>query len=92
MALIKRSLPVLAEIDSGMDIDSVHTVVALVQELRARGTAFVVVSHYLQMIESLTPDAVLRLHDGCIAETGGMALARDIARTGFVRSDEPAVA
>jgi hypothetical protein len=64
---------VLDEIDSGMDVDGVRAVVQLVQDLRAQGTAFIVVSHYLQMIESLEPDAVLRLDQGCIAETGGMA-------------------
>ncbi|HMN76028.1 MAG TPA: Fe-S cluster assembly ATPase SufC [Burkholderiaceae bacterium] len=92
MALLAPRLAVLDEIDSGMDIDGVRAVVALVQELRAKGTAFVVVSHYLQMIESLAPDAVLRLHEGCIAETGGLSLAHDIARTGFARAGEPAVA
>jgi Fe-S cluster assembly ATP-binding protein len=77
---------VLDEVDSGMDVDGVRAVVQLVQDLRAQGTAFIVVSHYLQLIESLAPDAVLRLDQGCIAETGGLALAADIARTGFVRA------
>jgi Fe-S cluster assembly ATP-binding protein len=69
-------------------------VVELVKDLRARGTAFVVVSHYLQLIESLAPDAVLKLDQGCIADTGGLPLARDIARTGFAQSRayEPAEA
>jgi Fe-S cluster assembly ATP-binding protein len=40
------------------------------------------------MIESLAPDAVLRLDQGCIAETGDLALAATIARTGFVRAAE----
>ena len=60
----------------------------LVQELRAQGTAFLVVSHYQQLIESLMPDAVLRLDQGCIAETGDVGLAGDIGRTGFVRAAE----
>jgi Fe-S cluster assembly ATP-binding protein len=69
----------------GMDVDGVRAVVELVQRLRAQGTAFIVVSHYLQMIEQLQPDAVLRLDQGCIAETGDIELARRIARTGFAR-------
>jgi Fe-S cluster assembly ATP-binding protein len=88
LALLRPRLAVLDEIDSGMDVDGVRAVVQLVQDLRAQGTAFIVVSHYLQLIESLVPDAVLRLDQGCIAETGGLALAGDIARTGFVRSAE----
>jgi Fe-S cluster assembly ATP-binding protein len=85
LALLQPRLALLDEIDSGMDVDGMRATVDLVQELRARGTAFLVVSHYLQLIESLQPDAVLRLDQGCIAETGGLALAREIARTGFVR-------
>ena len=88
LALLRPRLAVLDEVDSGMDVDGVRAVVQLVQDLRAQGTAFLVVSHYLQLIESLAPDAVLRLDQGCIAETGGLALASDIARTGFVRAAE----
>lgn len=73
----------LDEIDSGMDVDGVRTIVEQVQRLRAQGTAFIVISHYLQMIESLQPDAVLRLNQGRIAEVGTLELAQRIARTGF---------
>ena len=86
LALLRPRLAMLDEIDSGMDVDGTRAVVDLVQSLRAQGTAFVVVSHYLQLIESLQPDAVLRLDQGCIAETGDLALARQISRTGFVRA------
>jgi Fe-S cluster assembly ATP-binding protein len=92
LALLKPKLAILDEIDSGMDVDGVRAVVALVQRLRAQGTAFVVVSHYLTMIEQLQPDAVLRLDQGRIAEAGDMELARRIARTGFARQAETAEA
>lgn len=88
LALLRPRLALLDEVDSGMDVDGVRAVVQLVQHLRAQGTAFIVVSHYLQLIESLAPDAVLRLDQGCIAETGGLGLATDIARTGFARAAE----
>ena len=88
LAMLKPRLAMLDEIDSGMDVDGVRAVVKLVQAMRGQGTAFVVVSHYLQLIESLTPDAVLRLDQGRIAETGTLALAQEIARTGFARQAE----
>lgn len=88
LAMLKPRLALLDEIDSGMDVDGVRAVVRLVQSMRSQGTAFVVVSHYLHLIESLTPDAVLRLDKGGIAETGTLALAREIARTGFARNAE----
>jgi Fe-S cluster assembly ATP-binding protein len=92
LALLKPQLALLDEIDSGMDVDGVHALVELVQGLRAQGTAFIVISHYLQLIESLQPDAVLRLDQGCIAETGGLELARTIARSGFARATASAAA
>ncbi len=92
LALMKPRLAVLDEIDSGMDVDGVRAVVDLVERLRAQGTAFIVISHYLHMIEQLRPDAVLRLDQGCIAEIGNVELARNIARTGFARAGEAAEA
>ncbi len=88
LALLRPRLALLDEIDSGLDVDGVRAVVQLVQELRAQGTAFIIVSHYLQLIESLAPDAVLRLEQGCIAESGGLELAREIARSGYARAPE----
>ncbi|MBS0595193.1 MAG: Fe-S cluster assembly ATPase SufC [Rubrivivax sp.] len=90
LALLAPKVAILDEIDSGMDVDGVRAIVGLISALRRKGTAFVVVSHYLQMIESLEPDAVLRLGEGRIAETGGLELAREIARTGFARAPQAA--
>ncbi len=90
LALLRPRLALLDEIDSGMDVDGVRAVVEQVRRQRAQGTAFIVVSHYLQMIEQLEPDAVLRLDQGCIAETGDLGLARHIAETGFASRTAPA--
>ena len=83
LSLLKPHLALLDEIDSGMDVDGVRAVVALVEKLREQGTAVIVVSHYLHMIEQLQPSAVLRLDGGRIAESGGVELAQRIAQTGF---------
>ena len=90
LSLLQPRLALLDEIDSGMDVDGVRAVVALVQKLREQGTAFIVVSHYLHLIEQLQPDTVLRLDQGRIAEAGDVELARRIARTGFAH--QPATA
>ena len=88
LSLLRPRLAILDEIDSGMDVDGVRATLELVAALRAQGTAFLVVSHYLHLIESLQPDTVARLEDGRIAETGGLELAREIARTGYTRAPE----
>lgn len=86
LALLQPRVALLDEIDSGLDVDGVRALVDQVGSLRRGGTAFVVISHYLPLIESLAPDRVLRLHEGCIAETGGLALARRIADQGYAAS------
>ena len=92
LALLRPRLALLDEIDSGMDADGVRALVQLVQTLRAQGTAFVVVSHYVQLIESLEPDAVLRLDGGCIAARGDLPLARAVACNGYASSAQAAEA
>ena len=89
LALMKPRVALLDEIDSGLDVDGVRALVEQVASLRREGTAFVVVSHYLPLIESLAPDRVLRLHEGCIAETGSLALARTIAAQGYAAKRAP---
>lgn len=88
LALLRPRLAILDEIDSGMDVDGVRATVDLVQALRAQGTGFLVVSHYQQLIESLAPDAVLRLEQGRIAQSGGLELVREIARSGYAPATE----
>lgn len=92
LSLLKPRLAILDEIDSGMDVDGVRATLELVATMRAQGASFLVVSHYLHLIESLQPDTVLRLEGGRIAETGGLELAREIGRAGYTRASEPAEA
>lgn len=91
LALLKPRLAILDEIDSGLDVDGVRAVTKLVANLRSQGMSFLIISHYLQMIEALEPDAVHRLDEGRIAEQGGLALAERIAETGYA-TEAPATA
>lgn len=88
LAMLRPRLAILDEIDSGMDVDGVRATVDLVAAMRAQGTAFLIVSHYQQMIEMLAPDAVLRLAQGRIAQSGGLELVHEIARTGYASVPE----
>ena len=66
LALLRPRLAILDEADSGMDADGVRALVELVAALREQGSAFIVVSHYQQLIEQLRADAVLHLEQGRI--------------------------
>ena len=92
LSLLKPRLAILDEIDSGLDVDGVRAVTTLVAKLRAEGMAFLVISHYLQMIESLEPDAVHQMDAGHILESGDIQLARRLAETGYARAPAAAEA
>lgn len=92
LAMLRPRLAILDEIDSGMDVDGVRATGELVQALRAQGTGFLIVSHYQQLIEALAPDAVLRLEHGRIAQSGGLELVKEIARTGYAQPAEAVAA
>lgn len=86
LALLEPRLAVLDEMDSGLDAEGAGALVKLVQRLRAQGTGFLVISHGLQLIEALEPDMVLHLDQGCIADMGGPALARKVARSDLAQT------
>ena len=83
LALLQPRLAILDEADSGMDVDGVRALVELVGALREQGSAFIVVSHYQQLIEQLQADSVLQLEHGRVARLGDPSLAARIAGTGF---------
>src|SRR5690606_4365709 len=86
LALLAPKLAILDEVDSGMDVDGLRSIVETVNRMRARGTAFLLISHSLAMVEAVKPDRVAELEDGRIGRTGSLDLAREIARTGFSRA------
>lgn len=73
----------LDEIDSGLDVSAQEKVFGGIEKLRKEGTAFVLVTHYPEILKRVTPDRVHIMKDGTIERTGGAQLVRDIARHGF---------
>jgi len=88
LVMLEPKLAILDEVDSGMDVDGLRAIVETVERLRAKGTAFLLISHSLAMAEAVKPDRVAELDGGRIARTGSLELARDIARMNFSRARE----
>lgn len=88
LAMLAPKLAILDEVDSGMDVDGLRAIVETVDRMRAQGTAFLLISHSLAMVEAMNPDRVAELDGGRIARIGSLDLAREIARTGFSRARE----
>src|SRR6266511_10618 len=83
MALLEPRLCVLAETDSGLDIDALKVVSEGVNRLRSPERAFVVITHYQRLLNYIVPDVVHVLSRGRIVRTGSKELALELEARGY---------
>ena len=78
---------ILDEIDSGLDIDAVREVAALVEAMRSPDLGVLIITHYNRSLSLLEPDRVHVMLAGRIVESGGPEVADRLEAEGY----EPAV-
>ena len=83
MHVLKPSLCILDETDSGLDIDALKIVADGVNALRAPDRSFLVITHYQRLLDYIVPDAVHVMMDGKIVQSGGPDLARVLEDRGY---------
>lgn len=83
MLMLKPKIAILDEIDSGLDIDALKIVVRCVEQLKKTGTAFMIITHYKRLLESIEPDHVHLLKEGRILQSGDISLANTIEAEGY---------
>jgi len=83
MALLKPSLAILDETDSGLDIDALKLVAEGVNALRAPDRSFLVITHYQRLLDYIVPDYVHILADGRIVRSGDKTLALRLEEQGY---------
>jgi Fe-S cluster assembly ATP-binding protein len=83
MALLKPSLGVLDETDSGLDIDALRIVADGVNALRGKDRSFVLITHYQRLLDYIVPDSVHVLSKGRIVKSGGKELALELEANGY---------
>ncbi|MBB3174485.1 Fe-S cluster assembly ATP-binding protein [Endobacter medicaginis] len=83
MALLKPSLAILDETDSGLDVDALRIVAEGVRALRAPDFSALVITHHQRLLEILVPDRVHVMSKGRIIRSGDAQLAREIEREGY---------
>jgi Fe-S cluster assembly ATP-binding protein len=83
MMLLEPSLCILDETDSGLDIDALQIVAKGVNEMRAAGRSFIIVTHYQRLLDYIVPDFVHVLANGRIVKTGGKDLALELEEKGY---------
>ncbi len=80
---LEPKFALLDEIDSGVDIDALKKVFAVIEALRKKGVGFLLVTHYTKLLEHITPDHVHIMRGGKIVASGGMELVARVEREGF---------
>jgi Fe-S cluster assembly ATP-binding protein len=80
---LEPKFALLDEIDSGVDIDALKRVFAVIEALRAKGVGFLLVTHYSKILEHFTPERVHVMKDGKIVASGGGELVEKISKEGF---------
>jgi Fe-S cluster assembly ATP-binding protein len=84
MAVLRPSIAVLDELDSGIDIDGLRDVARRVRDGVAEwGLGVLAITHYRRLLSVLEPDVVHVLVRGRIVASGGPELAVELERTGY---------
>ncbi|MGA7323378.1 MAG: Fe-S cluster assembly ATPase SufC [Rhodomicrobium sp.] len=83
MALLKPTLCVLDETDSGLDIDAIRIVAEGVNTLRSPDRAVAVITHYQRLLNYIVPDQVHVMARGQIVRSGGKELALELEQSGY---------
>jgi len=89
MLMLKPSLAILDETDSGLDVDAVRTVSNGVREFNeTTDGALIIITHSTRILEALDVDYTHILVNGRIVETGDKTLIDEINRNGFEKYQE----
>lgn len=83
MAMLKPSLAILDETDSGLDIDALKVVAGGINAMRAPDRSFLMITHYQRLLDYIPPDVVHVLADGRIVRSGGPELAHQLEAEGY---------
>ena len=83
MALLKPSLAILDETDSGLDIDALRIVSEGVNRLLTPEMGVLVITHYQRLLNYIKPHFIHVLVGGRIVQSGGPELALQLEERGY---------
>jgi Fe-S cluster assembly ATP-binding protein len=83
MSLLRPTMAVMDETDSGLDIDALRTVAEGINTLRGSDMSILMITHYQRILNYVTPDVVHVLYKGKIVRSGGRELAAELEAKGY---------
>ena len=81
MKLLKPSLIILDELDSGLDVDSLKIVSSNIKE--NKDATLLIITHHQKVLEYIKPDYVKVLYNGKIVDSGDYKLSLEIEEKGY---------
>jgi len=85
LLVYKPKLAILDEIDSGLDVDGLRSVVNYVNEYVEQNPdcSIIFITHYSRLIQYLTPNFIHVMVNGKIVLSGDVSLAKEIDQKGY---------
>ncbi len=84
-AVLKRpKLAIFDEIDSGLDVESLHMAAGVIKRLLKEGSVLAI-THHARLFRDFKPDRVFVMLDGRLVDEGGPELLDEVAKNGFKR-------
>ncbi len=83
LAAADPKVAILDEIDSGLDIDAVREVAAIVEALRSDQIGVLIITHYSRILRYMHPDRIHVMIDGRIVRSGGAEIAEELEARGY---------
>lgn len=85
MKVLKPSLIILDELDSGLDVDSLKIVCDNINDYLKENpnTSVLMITHYTRILDYISPNYVHVMKDGSVVKTGDFNLAKAIEEKGF---------
>jgi Fe-S cluster assembly ATP-binding protein len=83
LAMLKPTMAVLDETDSGLDIDALRTVAEGVNRFAGPDMGVLIITHYQRILHMVKPDKVHVMFDGRIVKDGGPELVTELEEKGY---------
>ena len=83
LAVANPRVAVLDEIDSGLDVDAVREVAAMVEDLRSPDLGVLIITHYSRILRYMNPDRIHVMVAGKIVRSGGPEIAEQLEDEGY---------
>lgn len=85
LGVSKPKMAILDEIDSGLDIDAVREVAAMVEDMRGDDIGILVITHYSRILRYMSIDRVHVMISGRIVRSGGPEVADELEASGYTK-------